>query len=426
MQKLFLSVFLVCITWLVSNPFAHAATSVQDPGSSNNLYQIVNEMMGTSFTSSQDPALTELEVTADDYWHEWDGYISIVATFAGYDQNIYWEDGTTSVFIHAASLDGVHDYGNDPITFQTNGLDFWFKNMTSGGAWFSREELNSDSLKHMVTYAFGEGVFICAFEDLSGLGDQDYNDLVFKLTYGAAPVNVPAIAEIPDQATSAGYPFSDVDLNGYIRDDDSNVTWTTSGGSNISVTVNQTTATASVSYTSGWTGSEDITFMATDELGFYDTEVVTFTVTPPDAPVLLDIPDQVVNPGESFEPIHLDDYVYHPDPLITDEDITWSVSGQSKLTVLINSDRVAGITYPRGAVGSETITFTATINPSTSDAATFTVLASGPPHVGGIAEPIPKVRLLYPWFGALFLLCAGGVGIHVWRKKSQTHTREES
>lgn len=405
MNRLFCSIITFCVVLATFWTASEGATPVQDPNSGNNLYQIVNEMMGTSFTSSQDPALTNLEVIADDYWHEWDGYISIVATYAGYDQNIYWEnDDGTEGFVHAAALDGIHYYETNPITFQTTGGDFWFKDMTSGGTWHTREDVNSDGKKHIITYSFGDGVFICAVEDLNGLGDQDYNDLVFKLAYGAAPINVPSISYIPDQAVSSGYPFPDLNLAAYVRDDDSSVTWTTSGETDLTITINQTTGIASISYTSGWTGSEDITFAATDEMGFYEAETVNFTVTVPEAPVVYDIPDQVIDSGQQFAPIQLDDYVDHPAPNITDEDIVWTTSGGNKISVTIDGNRVAHITYPRGALGSETINFTATVNPSSSNPATFTVLASSDPGVGGWVDPTSKLDLLTPYFGAALIL----------------------
>jgi len=397
---------------------SEAATPVQDPSSVNNLYQIINQMMGTSFTSSQDPNLTSLEVVADDYWHEWNGYISIVSTYAGYDQEIYWENAGMSTFVHAAAEDGLHNYESNPINFQTSYGDFWFKDVTSGGTWYSREDLNSDTSKHIITYSFGDDVFVCAVEDLNGLGDQDYNDLVFKLDHGAAPVNVPAISYIPDQAVSGGYPFPDLDLNSYVRDDDSSVTWTTSGETALSIDVNQSTGVASVSYTSGWTGSENITFTATDDLGFYDSDVVTFTVNPPDAPVVADIPDQVITDGEAFAPIPLDDYVDHPAPNITDEDVMWSTSGEDRLTITIDSDRVAHIDYPPGISGAEEVVFTATINPSSSNPVTFTILAGssspggGRATVGGSANPVNKMNLLAPWL-ALGLITAVGMGLLV-------------
>jgi hypothetical protein len=92
------------------------------------------------------------------------------------------------------------------------------------------------------------------------------------------------------------------------------------------------------------------------------------------APMVSNIPDQIVNVGTSFATISLDDYVYDSDH--ADNQIIWTASGNSALIVTIDANRVATVTVPTPSwVGSETITFTA-IDPlgfSDSDEATFTV-----------------------------------------------------
>jgi hypothetical protein len=404
-------VFFMLFSFLALVPLAHAVTTIQDPwgpGGELNLYQVVNAMIGTSFSSSSE--LGAYEIVSNDWWHEWDGYISIVATYAGYDQNLWWENNSHSGDIFFVSVDGLHFYESNPITFQTQGGNFYLKDITTGGTWYSLENMNSDVQKHMVTYSFGNGIFICGFEDQS-MGDRDYQDLVFKIVYGTAPVTVPAISNIPDQAVSSGYPFTNINLDDYVRDDDdgpSGLTWWTSTGCNVFVNIDGNRV-AHITYTSGWTGHETITFTATDPGGHYDSEEVTFTVTPPNAPVVYDIPDQVVRSGQSFTAIHLDNYVAPPGPNIGYEDITWTTSGGTSIKVTIDSNRVAHITYPNGWVGSQTITFIATVNPSSSDPATFTVLSVGSGAagvVGGIWAPANKIVLLAPWITLCTLLTA--------------------
>ncbi|MFZ0389166.1 MAG: hypothetical protein WAN36_01820, partial [Calditrichia bacterium] len=56
-------------------------------------------------------------------------------------------------------------------------------------------------------------------------------------------------------------------------------------------------------------------------------------------PVVGDIPDQVIDRGGSFAPINLDDYV--DDPNNMDAEISWTVSGETHLSVAISADRVA-------------------------------------------------------------------------------------
>ncbi len=234
-------IFYILVSFLIIVPPSYAVTPVQDPhgsGGELNLYQVVNAMLGTSFTSSTQ--LGSYEVLSDDLWHEWNGHISIVATYAGYTQNLWWENNSFLGEIFFISVDGC-TFIHPPINFQTSGGDFYLKDITSGGTWYSLESKNPDGgKKHMVTYSFGNGIFICGFEDQS-MGDYDYQDLVFKIVYGTAPVSVPAISYIPDQSVSSGYSFSDITLDNYVRDDDdgpAGLTWTTSGGSHISVSIN--------------------------------------------------------------------------------------------------------------------------------------------------------------------------------------------
>jgi len=109
-----------------------------------------------------------------------------------------------------------------------------------------------------------------------------------------------------------------------------------------------------------------------------------------DPPVVSDIPDQSIDPGQTFAQISLDDYVI--DPNYPDNQISWTATGQTDLTVSI-VNRVATITTPNPQwTGAETVTFTATNpdNTSDSDDATFSVGAGavGVPFAGGRFELI--------------------------------------
>ncbi|MBH50107.1 MAG: hypothetical protein CMG69_05080, partial [Candidatus Marinimicrobia bacterium] len=81
---------------------------------------------------------------------------------------------------------------------------------------------------------------------------------------------------------------------------------------------------ATLSYSSGWTGSEVIVFTATDQTaeGLSGSDNATFTVSPgvDEAPVVGDIPDQSVDEGQSFSSFDLDDYLTELDG----DDVAWS------------------------------------------------------------------------------------------------------
>lgn len=372
-----------------------ACTPVSDPwgpGGELNLYQVVNATLGTSFTSSSQ--LCPYEILCDGWWHEWDGFIKIYATYAGYNQSLYWENSSSSGFILSASADGIF-YPN--VHFYTTGGDFYFKDVTTGGTWYSLDSMNPDSKTHMVTYYLGNDTYVCGFEDLSGLGDKDYQDLVFVITYGAAPSCVPAVSDIPDQTIWVGESFTPIHLDDYVTDGDhpdSAITWTCTGQVNLICNINSNRV-ATITYPTGWNGSETITFKATDPDGHSDSDDANFTVKPNECPIVSDIPNQTIVTGNSFTTIHLDNYVQDPDN--ADSEITWSYSGNTNLIVNINSNRLATIQYLSGWMGSETITFTAT-DPhgcSDSDSAIFAVTC-GPT----CAAPCSAV---------------GGVGIHAHR-----------
>ena len=103
------------------------------------------------------------------------------------------------------------------------------------------------------------------------------------------------------------------------------------------------------------------------------------------APILDDILNQTITEGSSFTTISLDNYISDVDN--TDEQMTWTYSGNIDLTVSI-VDRIATISIPDvDWNGAETITFRATDPGSLydEDAATFTVTAvNDPPIVGDI------------------------------------------
>ncbi len=391
--------FLFVLLFIIIPVTANAVTPINDPhgpGGELNLYQVVNAMMGTSFTSSAQ--LGPYEIDCDGWWHEWDGFIKIDATYAGYDQALHWQNASSSGFILSASTDGIF-YPN--VHFYTTGGDFYLKDVTTGGTWYSLDNMNADGKNHMVTYAFGNDTYICGFEDLSGLGDKDYEDLVVMFTYGAAPCCVPSVSDIPDQTIWVGDHFNNINLDNYVADcdhGDSQITWSCPDGVHIHASISNRVAT--ITYTpSNWTGSETITCTATDPDGHSDSDTATFTVQPNACPIVSDIPNQTIVKGGFFATINLDNYVQDPDNL--DSEITWSISGNNDLIVNI-VNRVATITYPPGWMGSETITFTATDphNCSDSDSAIFAVTCGttckSSCAVGGVIIPVNKFMLLSP------------------------------
>jgi hypothetical protein len=223
--------------------------------------------------------------------------------------------------------------------------------------------------------------------DPDGLSDSD--TATFTVTSVGDP---PVVSDIPDQTIEEGVTFASVSLDEYVADadnEDSEIAWTYAGNVDLSVSISDDRVATITVPDPEWSGSETITFTATDPDGLSDSDTATFTVTPVgDPPVVSDIPDQSIVQGDAFAGISLDDYVADPDNEAAE--IVWTYTGNVDLAVSISDARVATVTVPTpGWSGSETITFTAT-DPgelSDSDTATFTVTAvNDPPVVSDIPD----------------------------------------
>src|SRR5690606_25975204 len=90
----------------------------------------------------------------------------------------------------------------------------------------------------------------------------------------------PVIADIPDQTIEKGEKFTVINLDKYVSDvdnSDEDMVWNFSG--NIDLHVSITDRIATITIPDNWTGSETITFIATDFGGLSDQDTATFTVT---------------------------------------------------------------------------------------------------------------------------------------------------
>lgn len=217
---------------------ASALTTVEDPWSPNgaggtgelNLYQIYNILYGTDYTQTSGSAgaggMDDAALTADEVFDllaDTDGTAAFMARYAAFEQRFgYYTinaadpdaalSGDANVDAQGVSGDYHHlfdvELGNEiipvgasPGTLDEGDSPIGFYDTTPlGGAntWYSQSGRNSDGEDHMVAYwatvdgELSDTMFIIAFEDLPGLGDADYNDLVIQIDL--VPVPEPATA----------------------------------------------------------------------------------------------------------------------------------------------------------------------------------------------------------------------------------------
>ena len=103
---------------------------------------------------------------------------------------------------------------------------------------------------------------------------EDINAINFQAEYRIKG------SDIPDQFILLDGAFADIPLDDFVADpdhSDDQITWTFSGNTNLDVTISDRVAHIEV-LDDSWTGSETITFRATNQLGLSVEDTATFTV----------------------------------------------------------------------------------------------------------------------------------------------------
>src|SRR5690606_11585508 len=114
-------------------------------------------------------------------------------------------------------------------------------------------------------------------------------------TFTVTAVNdAPVVSDISDQSIAEGSAFATINLDDYVTDidnTDAQITWTYSGNTELTVSIDVNRVATITIPTSDWNGSETITFTATDPGLLTDSDPATFTVTAvKDAADVIDIP----------------------------------------------------------------------------------------------------------------------------------------
>ena len=293
-------------------------------------------------------------------------------TFAYDVDNNVWYSCSRTRTVHSFDAD-VDTAWQTEFTYPSyggghhDGMEFvngflWVSDMTSDeiGQWKEQPD-GSWTEVATFTYSYTEYVEGMGFEPLGHFWVTSGSKL-YELGGGAMQ---DALEGIPDQCILFGESFETFDLDNHTTDDVDHYGY--SGNVNLSVSIDAENVTT-ITYPSGWTGSETITFTtynASDEV--IGSDDATFTVDP--VPVVGDIPDQTA----PFEVFDLDDYL----SLTSASPVTWSASAPpTGWTIVIDGDNNVTVTAPGSATDPVTITFTATAtacggDASDSDNATF-------------------------------------------------------
>ena len=148
--------------------------------------------------------LGNLQRVDDDFgdgtWFPANGRTTAQAKFADFTQefgyipdvnkDFIFNDPFVSLFTVAGN--GIN-LGGPTATLNSGNVGFlWAIDPSGAPLWTSLPSQNSDGLDHMVTWRIIDrpNTWVIAWEDLPGLGDQDFNDLVVEVSI--APVPIPS------------------------------------------------------------------------------------------------------------------------------------------------------------------------------------------------------------------------------------------
>jgi hypothetical protein len=115
--------------------------------------------------------------------------------------------------------------------------------------------------------------------------------------FTVTPVNdPPVVAGIPDQSLAFGANFATITLDNYVTDvdnSDAEMTWSYSGNTALTVSINASRIATITKPSASWSGSETITFTATDPGSLSDGDDAVFTIATA-TPVISITPDTLV------------------------------------------------------------------------------------------------------------------------------------
>lgn len=162
-----------------------------------NLYEIYNNIFGTSYTESN--AIPQ--ASSDEVFDLSGGSMTLTgeARFAGLGQQFgfYQPTDLAGSIVYTPIFDVQNPNSGWPLSGFSTSIspsgEFGFYILAGGTYWHSQSALNWNGENHMVMLATSDPyTFLLGFEDLDHMfGDQDYNDLVIRVAFdpgNVAPV----------------------------------------------------------------------------------------------------------------------------------------------------------------------------------------------------------------------------------------------
>ncbi|MCZ6678620.1 MAG: Ig-like domain-containing protein [Candidatus Poribacteria bacterium] len=224
--------------------------------------------------------------------------------------------------------------------------------------------------------------------------DGNMATAIIFVTVGPS-VSGPIVANLPDViATSDGLisvpPAIELDLDLYLVDFDfepAQIQWTTEGNVNVLAEIDPATHIPIFRSENGWTGTEELVFVATNPNNQRGTAMMMVTIIGAGAPPkLAEIPPLALSVNE-VHTVDLKPYVF--DLNSTPDQISWEVSGHEVVQISIDANGVATLLAPEDVM--ETMTLTAIDPDGNRDSTTLIVTAVEvvPPQI----RELPNLRL---------------------------------
>jgi hypothetical protein len=296
--------------------------------------------------------------------------------FKSTDGGASWANsGISSSTIHSIAVSP--DYGTDQTVYVGTGYGSphggWpsngvFKSTDGGANWTTMNSglpnnlsASSPTISISPNFAADRTVFAGA----NGFSAYSYTHSI---------PHPPVVSDIPDQTIAEGSTFATINLDDYVSDvdnTDAEMTWTHSGATELTVSINASRVATITIPNEDWNGSETITFTATDPGLLSDSDAAIFTVTP--------VNDPPVAADDSYDMYGSSLTVPAPGVLANDTDADGDpleavlVDPPDDGLVILNDDGSFTYTPGAGFTGLDSFTYKANDGTDDSNVATVTI-----------------------------------------------------